>query len=123
MGKGHLPFAHYEGLNKAAQSVASGRTYRRATRNKLKRDSYCSPIEWGDDIPDTSSLEETVQNEIDFKISLSCLRGTKRKIVAEKRNQRTYREIAILLGLPEGTVRRQYREALEQLRRSLRKIN
>ncbi len=93
-------------------------------RNKLKHDSYCSPIEWVDDIPHPSSLEETVQAKIDFEIALSYLGEIKRRIVAEKiGNQRTHKEIALLLGLPEGTVRRQYREALAQLRRVLTNIN
>lgn len=97
---------------------------RNLARNKLKRDSHCSPIDWVDDIADPSSFEETVLNKIDFEISLSCLRGTKRRIVAEKiGNQRTHREIALLLGLPEGTVRRQYCEALEQLRQFSKRFN
>lgn len=97
---------------------------RNLARNKLKRDSHCSPINWVDDIAEPSSLEKTVQNKIDFEISLSRLKGTKRKIVAEKiGNERTHREIALLLGLPEGTVRRQYREALEQLRQFLKRFN
>lgn len=44
----------------------------------------------------------------------------KKIIVAEKiGNQKMHKEIAGLVGMPEGSVRRQYREALEELRQFL----
>lgn len=33
-------------------------TVRNLARNKLKRDSYCTPIEWVDDIPDPSPVRK-----------------------------------------------------------------
>lgn len=85
--------------------------------NKLKRDSYCSPIEWVDDLPDPLPFEERVLGKIDYEIALSRLEETKRRIIEEKiGGLRTHKEIALLLDLPQGTVRRQYREALAQLR-------
>ena len=95
-------------------------TARNLARNKVKHDSYCSPVEWLDDVAHPSSLEAKVQKKLDFEILVSQLKGTRKRIVVEKiRNERTHREIALLLGLPEGTVRRQYREAIVELRQYL----
>lgn len=96
--------------------------------NYVKHRARCSPVEWIEQITAGPSCqpENAVQELVDFELLLACLDEIPRLIVVEKiSNQRTHKEIAEMLNLPEGTVRRKYREALQLLRQSIeaRQVN
>lgn len=95
--------------------------------NYVRHRARCSPVEWIEQITAKdpySQPEDTIQEQIDFALLLACLDETARQIVSEKiGNQRTHKEIAEALCLPEGTVRRKYREALQLLRQSIEALS
>ncbi len=90
--------------------------------NYVKQRARCSPVEWIEQITagPCDQPENAVQELVDFELLLACLDEIPRLIIVEKiSNQRTHKEIAKMLRLPEGTVRRKYSEALRSLRQSV----